>query len=134
MISEDYINSVIGKPWVNRAEGPDAFDCWGIVIDSFRKVDEIELPQIAGYVDVDCETSEAAQQAIDSKKYIKCQPSDGAIMAAFFNGRLVHVGRCLSGGVLHSTEGLGVRFDKYRLVTALHQQVEYYKYVDNSSS
>lgn len=134
MTPENYINSVIGKPWVNRAEGPDAFDCWGIVIDSFRKVDGIELPQISGYVDINCETSEAAQQAIDSKNYIKCQPSDGAIMAAFFNDKLVHVGRCLCGRVLHSTEGIGVRADKYSVITRVNQRVEYYKYVDNSSS
>lgn len=134
MNQEEYINATIGKPWVNRAEGPNEFDCWGIVIDSFKKIDNLELPQLEGYVNKECETSIAAQEAINSKRYIKCQPTDGVIMAAFFDGRLVHVGRCLGGGVLHSTEGLGVRFDKYRLVTALHQQVEYYKYVDNSSS
>ena len=130
----DYINSTVGKPWVNRAEGPDSFDCWGIVIDSFRRIDDIELPQIDGYIDKECNTGDAAQEALDSKNYIKCQPTDGAIMAAFFDDKLVHVGRCLAGGVLHATEGIGVRFDKYKLIAAVNQRVEYYRYADNSSS
>ncbi len=134
MNAEEYINSVVGKPWVNRSEGPDDFDCWGIVIDSFRKIDGIELPQIGGYVDHECDTGEAAQEALDTNNYAKCQPTNGAIMTAFFNGKLVHVGRCLAGGVLHASEGLGVRFDKYRVINAVNQQVEYYKYVANSSS
>lgn len=134
MNAEDYVNSTIGKPWVNRAEGPEEFDCWGIVIDSFRKVDGVELPQINGYVDEECNVSVAAKEALDSRMYAKCQPTNGAIMAAFRGENLVHVGRCLCGGVLHSTEGMGVRFDKYRLVAAINERVEYYKYVDNSSS
>lgn len=134
MNAETYINSVIGCPWVNRAEGPRSFDCWGIVIDSFRKIDGIELPQIEGYCDTECNTSSAAQEAFDSKSYVKCQPTNGAIMTAFFNDKLVHVGRCLAGGVLHASEGMGVRFDKYRVITATNQRVEYYRYVDNSSS
>lgn len=134
MTPEDYINSTVGKPWISRAEGPDGFDCWGIVIDSFIKVDGVELPQINGYTDKDCETGIVAQEAFDSKSYIKCQPTNGAIMTSFVGETLVHVGRCLCGGVLHATEGLGVRFDKYRVINATNQTVEYYKYVGNSSS
>lgn len=134
MNPEDYVNTAIGKPWVNRAEGPESFDCWGIVIDSFRKIEGIELPQLEGYTDKNCETSLAAKEALNSNKYAKCQPTNGAIMAAFFDDKLVHVGRCLCGGVLHATEGIGVRFDKYRLIAAINQRVEYYSYVNNSSS
>ena len=134
MNHDDYINSVVGKPWVNRAEGPEEFDCWGIVVDSFRKLDNIELPQISGYTDKDCNTGDAAQEAFDTNNYRKSQPTDGAIMTAFFNGKLVHVGRCLCGGVLHASEGMGVRFDKYRVINKVNQKVEYYKYVNDPSS
>ena len=127
MIAEDYVNDNVGKPWVNRAEGPDTFDCWGVVIDSFRKIDGIELPQINGYNDTECKTDIAAQEALNTKTYVKCEAQDGAIMTAFFNDKLVHVGRCLCGGVLHSTDGIGVRFDKYRLISKINQRVEYYK-------
>ncbi len=133
MTEEEYVNITIGKPWVNRAEGPCSFDCWGIVIDSFRKLDNIDLPQIDGYCDKLCDTGKAAQEAFDSDNYIKCQPANGAIMTAFFNDKLVHVGRCLAGGVLHATEGIGVRHDKYQVIARVNQRVEYYKYVNNSS-
>ncbi|AUR85556.1 NlpC/P60 family protein [Vibrio phage 1.076.O._10N.286.51.B7] len=134
MKAEDYINSVIGKPWVNRAEGPDAFDCWGLVLDSFRKIDGFELPQIDGYVDTQCKTAKAASEAIDSGSYIKCEPHDGAIMTAFIGKKIVHVGRCLCGGVLHTSEGMGSKFDKYRVINALNQRVEYFKYAPNTAS
>src|SRR4051794_1373074 len=28
MTREDYLNSLIGKPWKANAKGPDEFDCW----------------------------------------------------------------------------------------------------------
>ncbi len=134
MNSYDYINMVNGKPWVNRAEGPDTFDCWGLVIDSFRKLDNIELPQIGGYIDKDCKTDVAASEAIKSGQYVKCKPQDGAIMTAFVGKNLVHVGRCLGGGVIHATEGLGVRFNTYQAIAASHQHVEYFNYAPNTTS
>lgn len=127
MNATDYVNSVVGKPWVNRAEGPDEFDCWGLVIDSFRKLDGIELPQISGYVDPECKTSVAANEAIISGNYETCKPHDGAIMTAYYGGKLVHVGRCLCGGVVHASEGLGVKFNSYRAIESTNQKVEYYK-------
>ncbi len=134
MKAEDYINEVVGKPWVNRAEGPDTFDCWGLVIDSFRRVDGVELPQIEGYADLSCATGMAAAEGIGSGAYEKCGPQDGAIMTAFYDDILVHVGRCLCGGVVHAGEGIGVRFNKHRVIKATNQRVEYYKYASNTAS
>lgn len=133
MNAESYINDVIGKPWVNRAEGPNEFDCWGLVLDSFRKVDNVELPQLSGYADKACKTGKAASEALLSDAYIKCEPQDGAIMVAIFNGMIVHVGRCLCGGVLHTAEGIGAKFDKHRVIRATNQNVEYYKYAPNTA-
>lgn len=134
MNAEEYINRNTGKPWVNRSEGPDSFDCWGLVIDSFRKLDGIELPQISGYTNHQTATSLAADEAIAAGHYIPCHPHDGAIMIAKFNGKITHVGRCLAGGVLHCGESLGVRFDKYRVIKATNQHVEYIKYAPNTAS
>lgn len=39
-----YINSVIGKPFVDGGRGPDAFDCWGLICDVFLKCKGIVLP------------------------------------------------------------------------------------------
>ena len=117
-----------GKPWVNRAEGPHEYDCWGLVLASFREVDGFELPRLDGYSDKDCKTEDALTPDYLSK-FSESQPTDGAIMTIFNSkGRLEHVGRCLCGRVLHATQGLGVRWDTYQSLTAKHINVRYYKY------
>jgi hypothetical protein len=40
----DY-SDLIGKPYKTGARGPDAFDCWGLVIEAARRAG-IELPDI----------------------------------------------------------------------------------------
>jgi len=128
MTEEEFCNYAVGKPWKNRAEGPIAFDCWGLVLDSYRKIDGIELPAAAGYADKNCPTSEAAK-SIDMENFTLCQPTNGAIMAVFDNkDNLLHVGRCLCGRVLHATRGLGVRLDTYQSINNKHRNVRYFKY------
>ena len=131
MTPEDFCNKANGKPWVNRAEGNGAYDCWGLVIASFREIEGLELPSVAGYADKDCATSDAAKN-IDMSRFIESQPRNGAIMAIFDNrGNLEHVGRCLCGRVLHATEALGVRWDSYRAINQRNKNVRFFKY-DNS--
>ncbi len=134
MKAEDYINEVVGKPWAICAEGPDSFDCWGLVLDSFRRLDGVELPQVTRYTNEPDSKGASGALAIQSGSYIKCEPHDGAIMAAFLDGNFVHAGRCLCGGVVHATRGLSVRFDKYRVIKATNQHVEYFKYAPNTAS
>ena len=125
---EQFCEITNGKPWVNRAEGNGAYDCWGLVLASFREIDGIELPQISGYADKKCQTGNAVTQA-DLAKFTESQPTNGAIMAIFSNsGKLQHVGRCLCGRVLHATKGLGVRWDTYQSINSRNRNVRYFKY------
>lgn len=128
MTPEEFCNKTVGKPWVNRAEGPDSFDCWGLVLASFREIDGTELPHCSGYDDKDCPTQEAAKQ-MDMSKFQISQPVNGAIMAVFDNkDNLLHVGRCLCGKVLHATSGLGVKLDTYQTINKRHRNVRFFKY------
>jgi len=124
----EFCNKTNGKPWVNRAEGPNAYDCWGLVLASFREVDGIELPQVAGYYDKECSTGDAL--TLDYMAlFTPCQPVNGAIMAVFDNrGNLQHVGRCLCGRVLHATEGLGVAHHTYQTLNNKYSNIRYFKY------
>lgn len=38
---------LIGRPWEPGAEGPDAFDCWGLVRFVFRTQYGIEMPPVS---------------------------------------------------------------------------------------
>lgn len=126
MTPEDYINSVVGKPWRNRAEGPEAFDCFGLVIDSFRKVDGVELPQIAGYVDENCDVHRAAAGPLKDGTFRRAQPQDGAIMVAYDGSKVVHVGRVMAGRVIHAKDGNGVMCHSFRSINRMFSRLEYY--------
>ncbi len=124
----EFCEKTNGKKWENRAEGPLTFDCWGLVLASFREVDGIELPQVEGYADTECKTGDALTNDYMSK-FTESQPCDGAIMAIFDNrANLVHVGRCLCGRVLHATDGMGVRWDTYQSINSRNKNVRYFKY------
>lgn len=92
----DWINSVAGKPWVDRAAGPNAFDCWGLVVDSFARIDGITLDAAPGY---------AEGEPIENVGHLfrdqlgwpeQERPTNGSVFCVYLaNGAMVHVGRVL---------------------------------------
>ena len=50
MNEKDWIEEVSGNSWEDRATGPDTYDCWGLVVDFYRRVKGFEIENIAGYV------------------------------------------------------------------------------------
>lgn len=129
MTPEEFCTLVNGKPWVNRAEGPDAYDCFGVVLDSFRKVDGVELPQISGYADKNCPTEEAAKEAQESGLFPECRPKNGAIVAIYDKrGNINHVGRVMCGKILHATSALGVRHDKIKTFLRQYPTARFHEY------
>lgn len=135
MISaEDFCNKVNGAPWVNRAECDGAYDCWGLVIASFREVDGVELPQLSGYQDKNCATEKAGEEAARLGCFTESQARDGSIMVVYDNHKnITHVGRCLCGRVLHSTQGMGARWDTYQSINQQFKNVRFVKYAINRS-
>lgn len=128
MKPEDFCNKANGKPWVNRAEGDQAYDCWGLVLASFREIEGVELPQISGYGDLSLDCRNAVNND-DLGKFSESQPTNGAIMVVFNNKKQVtHVGRCLCGRVLHSTARMGVKWEPYQTINRTFKNVRYYKY------
>jgi len=132
MTESEFCDKFIGVAWVNRGESECGCDCWGLVMASFREVEGVELPQIAGYANPDCPTTEAAKGAEDMECYQECRPKNGAIAAVFDRkGRIEHVGRILCGRVLHATSALGVRHDTIRSFTRIYPTARYYEYATN---
>lgn len=95
MNATEWINSVVGKPWVDRTDGPDSFDCWGLVIDSFRRIDGIELPEVPGYSSVQPIEEIGAPAAASWIELTS--PVDSCVFCVYLNnGSMVHVGRVLT--------------------------------------
>lgn len=96
MTNIDWIKAVVGKPWVDRADGPTQFDCWGLVIDSYRRIDGVELPSVTGYSEGEPIESIGAPVR-DSLGWPEvAKPADGCVFCVYLNnGDMVHVGRIL---------------------------------------
>jgi hypothetical protein len=135
MMAKDFINKTIGKPWVNRACGPESYDCWGLVIASFKEIDGITLPTINLYDDELAETSEAGSEGIKNYNTEISTGVHGDIMLMFdADGNFQHVGRVFYGSVLHAWgNGSGrteqVKFDRISLLKRLYKnKVEFRRY------
>lgn len=135
----EWINAVVGKPWIDRADGPDSFDCWGLVLDSFRRIDGVELHNVIGYEEGSpIEVAGIPEQA--SGRWQKLDKyEDGAVFCCYsVSNVLVHVGRVflLIGSGYHAvhargSEGKGqVAVDDIRALQRLYSsRIEYYKRV-----
>lgn len=88
-----WINDVKGKPWEDRATGPDSYDCWGLVVDSFSRIDNNPLDEVDGYsAGAPIEVAGAAEEL--SGDWEECEAEDGAVFCVYNNeGSMVHVGR-----------------------------------------
>lgn len=112
MTPDEFYRSVIGKAWANGANGPDAYDCWGLVRAYYREVHGRELP----VVDVDATRSMAVAHAFaghaalgdwEATEY----PQQGDAVLMGLNRAPNHVGVWIGSGVLHSVRGPGVIYN-----------------------
>lgn len=106
------LEHLVGLPWEAGAQGPHAYDCWGLFRHVQREVFGIEVPIVvaADYDDPHVLTDLFARHEERARWALIEAPVHGA-------GVLVraplHVGVWLDvdgGGVLHSVRGAGVVF------------------------
>jgi len=138
----DWINSVVGKPWVDRAAGPNAYDCWGLVTDSFLRIDGITLSNAPGYTEGEpIET--AGNDFRDQLGWPEqAQASNGSVFCVYLsNGAMVHVGRVLAitGIGLYAVHAAGkngvgqVTAEPLRQLTDRYtSRLKFYKRPDNA--
>ena len=95
MTEQEWIDDVHGRPWVENACGPDAFDCRGLVFDYFRRVRGVEMPDMmAGWREV--------YDLVAGRIFDPCE-IESAIMFTAFNGDDArHVGILVGGKVVHA--------------------------------
>lgn len=123
------ILSYLGKPWTEGAEGPDAFDCWGLlrwVLEHHygQHVPRLPLGEPEAIM-------RAVRERLATGEWVPMQmPCDGC-GALLRGGTEPHVGVWLAndgGGVLHSMRGTGVVFSRERdLRNLMFPRVKYYK-------
>lgn len=105
----------IGKPWGRAASGPQAFDCWGLVVRVQESRFGTSMPAIAEQPGTLRELADAIQQHQGGWLAVT-RPRDGDIVLMARRKIPVHIGVWITanghGGVLHSSELAGVTFNR----------------------
>lgn len=106
------IAALIGTPWAEGAEGPDAYDCWawaGMIEERFfGRV----LPGLGRDRRATITRARAAWRRCD-------RPRDGDIVEMRRMGRANHVGVWIGGAVLHCQRGAGAVYDRPDAIRAM---------------
>lgn len=98
-------DAFIGKPWREGATGPDAFDCWGLMVAASVTLFGVALPDLA-------QTVAGRRRWVEVTKLVP----GTAVALIDMQGRPFHVGLYIgAGNVLHTTAQLGARIEPLRV-------------------
>lgn len=134
MNQTEFINRILGKPWLNRATSFDAVDCWGLVLLYYKHVLSIELPTIIGYSKGDCDTAQGWQSDIHHWQQVNKPITDGLVFTCYKDGAPTHVGITISSTkVLHSRGFPGnpgkVEIHSIRAIETIYGKMTYHKFI-----
>ena len=111
--SPDFLIDLIGKPYEPGGQGPEAFDCWGLVRFVYKHLFKRELKDFSHIYSRDLKAcSNEFEAAAISPDWIQIdQPQHGCVVAMSRSKVLHHVGVWLDidGGLcLHALDGQSV--------------------------
>lgn len=95
---------MIGIPWAEGAEGPDAFHCWSAAAMVQKRLFGRDLPSLGRHRASNIVKARATWARHET-------PRDGDIVEMRKAGRANHVGVWIGGGILHCQRGAGMCFD-----------------------
>ncbi len=108
------LSDLVGKPFADGGRGPDAYDCWGLVCEVFKRYG-IELPDYK----ISCEDASRIDNEIDSQRrqWRRCEgeiPAPSLVVirfneVVFCNHTGVYIG---SGRFIHTREKIGGNIDR----------------------
>jgi len=134
MVQQEFIDKVIGNPWVDRASSFESVDCWGLVILYYRHVLDIELPTINGYSQGNCSTRQGWQSGIHQWEQLDKPIGHGLLFTCYFDGKPSHVGITIGPlKVLHargSRKQPGkVEIHSIRAIERLYGKMTYHRFI-----
>ena len=136
MTKNEFINKVIGLPWINRAASFDAVDCWGLVILYYKHVLNIELPVVDGY-QLNDNISKCRQRESNKTHWEEVESADNnTLVFTCYDtiGRPAHVGLYIGGGMVlhaHGNEELGgsVKAHKIKVIERMYGKMTFHKFL-----
>jgi hypothetical protein len=105
---------LIGKPWQAGADGPDAFDCLGLVRSIYRDVFGVDIPRVNCDAHSLLSCARAFNRFPEYDRFTRVAVADELDILQLSHAHAPHhVGIWLDtdgGGVLSALEGIGVVF------------------------
>jgi len=127
------VNCFIGLPYREGARGPDAFDCYGLIIEVFRQLRGINLPDFYQDGPGVQQASRAIAAAVRGEaaggrceKVEEPQNFDFAIAGSAT--RPHHVGLVANGGVLHASKAFGSAWHPVYRFKMLYPETGFYRW------
>ena len=109
------IQDLIGLPYVHGARGPNAYDCWGLCVKIYSRLNR-DLPDYpVAHLTREETKALIMGHARDRAEWIDV-PEDWCFV---FDGRDGHIGLYYGGRVVHSARALGCvvqRYAEFRMV------------------
>ena len=115
MENQHWAVPLIGKPWEAGQQGPDAFDCWGLLAWVYQQQFNINLPRIS-VAEGDLRSQIKAFRAHPEHRHWQQvdTPKEGDALLLRQSRHPIHVGIWIEtegeAGVLHALQGAGVVF------------------------
>jgi cell wall-associated NlpC family hydrolase len=133
MLKQEFIDRMIGKPWVNRACSFDGADCWGLIALYYQHVLGVNIHHTDDY-----ECGSEFLTCYDGEIVFwrrEAYPPEGGMFVAYDGLNPRHVGLIVDGMALHSRGESGhVRLDKLRTIQKVFTKVEFFRYASYRDS
>lgn len=120
----------IGKPWVVASDGPDSYDCWGLVVAVQRRLYGHDL-SIIPVAENDMKTLIRTMRDHPERQnwHSVTVPHEGDVALLRQSRHPIHVGVWLDvdgGGILHAVQGAGVVFQSLNNLAMTGWKIENY--------
>jgi len=134
MFQQDFIDKVIGNPWIDRTSDFDSCDCWGLVVLYYKYVLDIELPTINGYDKGECDTAQGWQSGIHQWQQLDKPIGHGLLFTCYKGDQPSHVGVTIGPlKVLHargSADNPGrVEVHSIRAIQKLYGKMTFHRFI-----
>ena len=127
------INDFVGLPYREGARGPDAYDCYGLVMAVFRAACGVSLPDWYQ----DGPGTRAASRAISAAlagevsggRAVKvAEPANLDLAIVSNTNRPDHIGVVWDGGVLHASKAFGSAWHLLPRFLTYYPRTEFYRW------
>jgi cell wall-associated NlpC family hydrolase len=115
------VQDLIGKPYQLGARGPDAFDCWGLCAEVYRR-GGIVLPEFRAECMTHAQRAALVDDLADDHVDLVHLPDDWCFVYVRREG---HIGVHWRGSVLHCARPHGTVLQRLDLFRRVHPGVEF---------